>query len=105
MRKQRPILGLAAMLNSLLLAGAVLAAPAATEITRWVMAGGGGHSQTGVYTLDGTIGQSVVGQAAVAGYELSSGFWVTAGSPAGGERIYLPLVLRNGEANSRFDVR
>jgi len=75
----------------LLLAGVILA-NGTPSIDRYVIGGGGGHSEAAPYTLDGTIGQPVVGLASGDGYELCSGFWCGA---AAGYEIYLPLVLRN----------
>jgi hypothetical protein len=57
-----------------------------------VIGSGGGHAQAGIYTLDATIGQAVVGTATDTGLELCSGFWC--GTP-GRYKVYLPLVLRN----------
>jgi hypothetical protein len=56
-----------------------------------VIASGGGHAESGSFTLDGTIGQPFVGIADAAPYELCSGFWCGAG---GGYWIYLPVILR-----------
>jgi hypothetical protein len=67
------------------------AAPQASEIVRSVISGGGGQLEQSPYTLDGTIGQAVVGQAANSPYELCSGFWCG----TEGYKVYLPLVLRN----------
>ena len=61
------------------------------HIERSVIGGGGGHAENGVYTLDGTIGQPLVGRASTAPYELCSGFWCGASA---GIWIYLPLILR-----------
>jgi len=82
---------LIAMVACLLLTGVALAN--GTPAIDWrVIGGGGGHAEAGVYGLDGTIGQPVVGTAMDTGSELCSGFWCGA---AVGYRIYLPLVLRN----------
>ena len=56
-----------------------------------VIGGGGGRAEAGIYTLDGTIGQAVVGTATDTGLELCSGFWCGVAEC----KIYLPLVLRN----------
>jgi hypothetical protein len=82
------LLGLVALL---LLGGVALAdGPPAAD---WdVIGGGGGHAEAGIYTLDGTIGQPVVGPAEGTGYELCSGFWCGA---AVEHNLYLPLILKN----------
>jgi hypothetical protein len=55
------------------------------------MAGGGGNdSSTGV-TLDGTLGQAVVGVDTSSPYELSAGFW---GGTMVEYSIYIPLILK-----------
>jgi hypothetical protein len=68
------------------------AAPQASEIVRSVIGGGGGRLEQSPYALDGTIGQSVVGQSGQTPYDLCAGFWCGAGSH---HAVYLPLVLRN----------
>ncbi len=75
----------------LLVTGVALAANGYT-IPRRVTGGGGGCVEQGVYTLDYTIGQPVVGTASNTPYELCAGFWC---GGAGEYKIYLPLVLRN----------
>jgi hypothetical protein len=56
-----------------------------------VIGGGGGHAESGIYILDGTIGQPVIGVASASPYEVCSGFWCGV-SDAG--PLYLPLILR-----------
>ena len=77
-----------------LLAGVALAAPPpGHEILRHVIGGGGGRVEQGIYTLDYTIGQPVVGTDSAGTLGLCSGFWC--GEAAATQyRIYLPLVLR-----------
>ncbi len=77
----------------LLLVGMARAAPlAAPEVSRYVVGGGGGYAEQSPYALNGTIGQSVVGQASQTPYDLCAGFWCGVGAQY---RVYLPLVLRN----------
>lgn len=64
-------------------------APSALEMQRYVIASGGGHSETGGLTLDGTVGQAVVGTTTQGTFDLCSGFWCGTGT----YRSYLPLVL------------
>jgi len=80
----------------LLLAGAVLA-QGMPSVERWGIGGGGGHGEDGHYTLDGTIGQTVVGATANTPYGLCAGFWCGPGAPVPPQdfRTYLPLVLRS----------
>ncbi len=90
MRKCKLTTLTAVLLCSLLLAGTALA-NGTTVIERHVIGSGGGHAQAASYTLDGTIGQPVVGTAGSGPYELCSGFWCSAAVAYG---IYLPLVQR-----------
>jgi len=75
-----------------ILFAAVALANGGPSIERYVIGGGGGHSEAGSYALDSTIGQAVIGVTSANGYELCSGFWCGA---AVEYKIYLPLVLRN----------
>jgi hypothetical protein len=86
----RRIILLLALLASLVLVSAVLSAPAITTLERYVMAGGGGHIEAGIYALEGSIGQPLVGLDSAAPYELCSGFW------CGQSKFYtfLPLIMR-----------
>jgi hypothetical protein len=87
---KRMLITFLALAVLLLLDGLALAN--GTSVIDWdVIGGGGGHAEAGIYTLDGTIGQAVVGTATDTGSELCSGFWCRVVE----YRIYLPLVLRN----------
>jgi hypothetical protein len=99
MSKRELTVLVAVFLCGLLLVLSVVGGPAGVVLANgpagidWdVIGGGGGHTEAGMYTLDGTIGQPVVGMAANGGAELCSGFWC---GVIGGHRIFLPLVLRN----------
>lgn len=81
---------LAALTVLLLLAGVALAANG-YEITRYVIGGGGGHSEAGGYVLDATVGQGVAGVVNDAPYELCAGFWCGMAE----YRFRFPLVLRS----------
>ena len=63
---------------ALLLASPFAAKAPPYEITWFAIAGGGGTSSGGNYTLSGTIGQSAVGQLAGGSYVLEGGFWAGA---------------------------
>jgi hypothetical protein len=80
------------LVGSLMVVSIVLAAPAAIDLGRTVIGGGGGHSEAGIYSLDGTIGQAVVGKQNNAPFHLCSGFWCGLGTTA--QNIYLPLVQK-----------
>ena len=83
------LLGVAAGLMS-----EALAIPTATTVERWVIAAGGGHAEAAPYSLDGTIGQAVVGSSNQASYGLCSGFWCGVRGYLG-ESVFLPVVVRN----------
>ena len=52
-------------------------------IEKSVIAGGGGQTAGGTFTLDGTIGESVAGTTSAGGtFGLSGGFWGSGGAPA-----------------------
>ena len=88
MRKQT-IAALAVVLfSSLLLTGLVLA----QGVVDWdVTGGGGGHAEAGIYSLDGTIGQAIVGRISNTPYELCAGFWCGAATDY---KVYLPVVIK-----------
>ena len=56
------------------------------QIDWYVIASGGGHSESGNYQADGTIGQAIVGQSSSDNYILEAGFWVG----FGGDCVYVP---------------
>ena len=91
MSKQNIAALVAALLCSLLLTGIVLA-NGIPAVDWHVIGGGGRHTEVGIYTLDDTIGQAVVGTTTDTGSELCAGFWCRT---AVEDKIYLPLVLRN----------
>ena len=71
--------------------GSVALANGALTIDRWVIGGGGGHSEAGSYVLDATVGQAAAGVTSNAPYELCAGFWCGMGR----YKVFLPLVLKN----------
>jgi hypothetical protein len=73
----------------LFLLGSLVLANESTTIDRYVICGGGGHVDISPYTLDGTLGQAVVGLDSLDPFQLCSGFQCRAVY-----EIYLPLVLR-----------
>jgi len=91
--KKRKTTALAVALLCCLLVAGVAWANGTPSINWWVIGGGGGHAEAGIYTLDATIGQPVVGVATDTGYELCSGFWC--GVVAVEYKIYLPIIMKN----------
>ena len=88
---------LVALIASLLLAGIAVAAPSGHSVDWWVMGGGGGSGSAGNISLNGTVGQAVVGVDGSGDYVVCAGFWYGLG-PCGeppGFSVYLPTVLRN----------
>ena len=71
-----------------------MAVPTATTVEQWVVAAGGGHVEAAPYSLDGTVGQAVMGTASQTPYGLCSGFWCGVYG-ARGEQVFLPVVVRN----------
>jgi len=69
------------------------------DLTWWTIDGGGGTVTGNGYTLSGTAGQPDAGAALTGGgYALTGGFWSgssTGGSPGGGNKLYLPVIMRS----------
>jgi hypothetical protein len=86
----RRILAAVVLLGILVTAG-VASAAGSLDISRSVVAGGGGKTSAGDYTLSATIGQPITGRAVVGSTDLCVGFW------CGLARydLFLPLVLRS----------
>ena len=60
------------------------------QVDWYVIASGGGHTESGAYQVDGTLGQAVVGETSSDNYTVEAGYWVGAG-PSGPEGYeYLP---------------
>ena len=59
----------------------------------WSVDGGGGSSQGGDFTLNGTIGQSDVSAMSGGGYTLHGGF-LPGGALSPQYELYLPVVMR-----------
>ncbi len=96
MNTQKRITLALVLLGGLLLASVVLAAPTAPTLDRYVIGGGGGLTEVGIYTLEGTIGQALVGANSTAPFDLCSGFWcgLDVDYTPFSYYISLPLVLR-----------
>ena len=71
----------------------------AYQIDWYVISSGGGHTESGSYQADASIGQPIVGQSASPSYFLESGFWVGAAPVSTIENEYLP-----GDANMRNGI-
>ena len=84
----------------------ILAATALSQeysVDWYVIASGGGHSESAEYQVDGTIGQPIVGQSLSDTYIVQAGFWV--GLPSGGDCVYIPGDCdHNGTALELGDV-
>ena len=89
MKKQywiAPVVGLILVLMSAI---AVLAING-TAVDWWVMSGGGASSSGDSVTMNGTLGQPLVGLSSGGDVSLEAGYWV-----AGAEyTFYFPLVMR-----------
>ena len=69
------------------------AAPRTTGYTIdwYTIDGGGAQNLTGgTYSLSGTVGQPDAGTESGSAYAMTGGFWID----FGGNRLYLPLILR-----------
>lgn len=93
MSKKSKIILVILMLGALMSTAGVMLAPAAYDLSRYVIAGGGSRVQGTSYGVVSTMGQGVVGNhGASAHYGACSGFWC-GGVPQ--FRVFLPVVLRN----------
>lgn len=88
---------LLAIASSLVLTAIVLGQSGGTIDLSWsTVAGGGGESRGGRYTLNDSLGQPVSSNAPSTGgerYSLTDGFWQIGSTES---KIYLPLVSSNG---------
>jgi len=91
MKRNWAVLGV--LVASLLLAGLAVAATSSHSIDWRVMAGGGGSGAAGTRSLDGTIGQALVGVGGSGDTALCAGFWCRWAERAA-FRVYLPIILR-----------
>lgn len=57
------------------------------QIDWHVIAWGGGHSESGIYIIDGAIDQPVIGETSSDNYIVEAGFWVGVGIP--GSCVYI----------------
>jgi Bacterial pre-peptidase C-terminal domain len=80
-----------------LISGVLAQSGGAFDLVRWRVAGGGGASSDGRYTLGGTIGQHEARQLGGGSYTLKGGFWarpvVLSRTPIGNS--YLPIISHN----------
>jgi hypothetical protein len=67
-----------------------LGSMSAAAVDWFVFGGSGGNVALGTLTLDSSVGQTVVGEASLAGNQLCSGFLCQ----GIGRAVYLPLVER-----------
>ena len=71
-----------------------MAATNGFSIPWWTMDGGGGTSQGGDYSLQGTIGQPDAGSPQGGDFSLAGGFWAGIKDRIWQFFIHLPLVMR-----------
>jgi hypothetical protein len=89
------------ILLSLILASTCLAQ--SYQINWYVIGSGGGHSASGNYQIDGTIGQPIVGRSSSSNYRIDAGFWV--GAPAGPIGCaYTPGDINGNHAVNGVDI-
>ena len=91
-------------ITSLLVLLASVAFAQEYSIDWYVIASGGGHSESENYQSDGTAGQPIVGQSSSENYTVNAGYWVI-GEPSGGDCVYIPGDCDyNGEPAALPDV-
>jgi hypothetical protein len=60
------------------------------SIDWYVIASGGGQTESESYQVDGTIGQAIVGASSSDNYTVEGGFWAGVGEPPEGDCVYVP---------------
>jgi hypothetical protein len=75
-------------IRGLLIAGTCLVLSASAAFAQYtiqssVIGAGGGPASNGTYSMNGTVGQSVIGPVSGSGFIVGQGFWHTAGSTSG----------------------
>ncbi len=88
-RKHLLLIGLLLLSTFLVLGGWALA-NGGYDLSWHAIAGGGGHSSSSHYALDGSIGQPVAVTSGGGNYTLCAGFWCTE-MP---QRTMLPVMLK-----------
>jgi hypothetical protein len=94
MSKKIPVVIVAAVLCGLLLTTAVLAMSSENYRLDWFtpLAGSGGVDTSSSYTVNFTVGQTVIGESGSPDYEACLGYWC---SVALGRTLYLPIIFNN----------
>jgi hypothetical protein len=80
----------------LLLTAGVAVAQGSLSLSWSSLQGGGGASQGGNYSIEGTVGQANAGNLSGGDYTLLGGYWIpdtTSDTPTG-VRVFLPTVMR-----------
>jgi hypothetical protein len=72
------------------------------SIDRFAIAGGGGASSGGDFTLNGTIGQPDVGPMGGGNYSLAGGFWGAIPTPPPAGSVIIKVWVVFGEVHLRF---
>lgn len=83
-------------LTGFFLAAVTLTASAQYQIDWYTIAGGGGVSTGGVYSVSGTIGQSDAGTMSGGNYTLQGGFWSMLGVVQSPSAPFLTLTRAGG---------
>ena len=84
---------------SLFLFAGVALAGGVTSIPKSTLSGGGNHDESGIYTLNGVVGQSVVGIDTANSTTVCSGFFGCGQAQQSEEssaKVYLPVIIGSG---------
>ena len=94
-RKRHKIFLILCLIVLILFSGQAVFAANGYAITWWSVDGGGGMSTGGIYTVNGTIGQTDTVLLSGSGFSLQGGFWSYPGIDlSSGTMLYLPSVVR-----------
>ena len=88
--KTKILILLQVLIISLVVVGLALA-NGSVDLPRWVLGSGGSDSSAGNVTLQGTLGQPIVGDKSGGNITLEQGFWHGSSNL---QDIYLPLILK-----------
>lgn len=72
------------------------------SIDRFAIAGGGGTSTGGNFTLNGTLGQPDAGTMSGGNYSLAGGFWGASQTPPPAGSVIIKVWLVGGQVRLRF---
>ena len=74
------------------------------SIDKYVIGGGGGEMSSTGYSVNGTVGQPVIGPSSSTGYVLNAGFWTGGGATGGSGCDYAVGDVNNSGGYNGLDI-